>query len=567
MAKIIVQFNEGTTRTESQNNTVNRSMSVNFGTEKELIYKTAAGGFMRFPSSEALLLGDSSGLGFSSVSYPAPIDVKGALEDLNTRVTNLGTFSNLPEHMETTGLLSGGELSVNAGDNSTYDIAAGVGMITDYTDPENPVLTTVNFGPISAVTVSVSSIFTTVAVDIFGSAFNIEDSEPSNLEKRQYIILGRFVHDGVSPNRTNDDPLLAFNITASLNDWVTLAGIVKEGAAVSKGTGNFELNVSSARYSLPYINYKNDPIDNTVQSVAGKVDTSFFYSYQDGAGEFVLVPPTTDVDPSQWDDGSGTLQSVTGNNATIQYLVYFPFDDAFILYYGQTEYSDFDSVDFNENFTFPNVLTASNSVIVAQIAVAGNAASLAASGATIRNTGKWSEIQSSASGAGATTLQAAYNNSTVPQIIVSSDTLPLAVESATGDDTDFIFSIRNNSSVDKIKIHGDGYLLGSYAKFEDNPNASTPTLESFGTFVVSSADTLTGTPPDGLFISRSNAGPPGSRIANLQHNDDSGISPINMNGSLYVSDSSVVSLNKLSVGTLTPDVSLHVDPNDNRYNM
>ena len=81
--------------------------------------------------------------------------------------TNGGETINLTG----TGLQTGGQLSVNGGDNTKFDIAAGVGYIIDNTDPTDPVVTKIEFGPFTNQTVTdlATSPRSFVGIDIKGN--------------------------------------------------------------------------------------------------------------------------------------------------------------------------------------------------------------------------------------------------------------------------------------------------------------------------------------------------------------------------------------------------------------
>ncbi len=49
----------------------------------------------------------------------------------------LNALFNIVRSNVSTGLLKGGEITINGGDNTKLDIAAGSGFIVDNTDPEN----------------------------------------------------------------------------------------------------------------------------------------------------------------------------------------------------------------------------------------------------------------------------------------------------------------------------------------------------------------------------------------------------------------------------------------------
>ncbi len=113
-----------------------------------------------------------------------------------------------------------------------------------------------------------------------------------------------------------------------------------------KGTGNFNLTKSVGKTFAGGINTNNflnpDRIDNALAT-----DTQFYYSYRDGSGGYTVAPLTSDVDLTKYDNGSGSLVSITGKKASIQRCYYLPHLNISVLEYGQTEYKDFEQATDN----------------------------------------------------------------------------------------------------------------------------------------------------------------------------------------------------------------------------
>src|SRR6478609_6597881 len=57
-------------------------------------------------------------------------------------------------HIESTGLESGGILSINGGDNTKFNLTAGNGNVIDYSVPNNPTIKNVSWNAFTAQTVT-----------------------------------------------------------------------------------------------------------------------------------------------------------------------------------------------------------------------------------------------------------------------------------------------------------------------------------------------------------------------------------------------------------------------------
>ena len=60
------------------------------------------------------------------------------LSDFNNDLPESNVTADAYSHLQT-GLISGGEITVNAGNNATVDVAAGTGIVMDWTNPANPI--------------------------------------------------------------------------------------------------------------------------------------------------------------------------------------------------------------------------------------------------------------------------------------------------------------------------------------------------------------------------------------------------------------------------------------------
>lgn len=247
------------------------------------------------------------------------------------------------------GLIIGGVMTINGGDNTKIDISAGTGFYADnFTDPLNPVRIKVSWTDFVAqdVPLILSMPLTSFALELSsGSAVVITKTDQFTAsERRDFVTLGVAVHTGM----TVIDSIIsmyryALDERQLLEDMFSAIGSVNiRGGNVYSGNSNLTIKKTAGSTFDIGVNYDDsiparkspnisiDPILNPV---------SFFYNYQDGSGGFTITAPLTDIDPEQFDDGSGTLASVQANRFTIKPIWFIPKTNVTVVHYGQVEYS------------------------------------------------------------------------------------------------------------------------------------------------------------------------------------------------------------------------------------
>lgn len=240
-----------------------------------------------------------------------------------------------------TELISGGEITIDSG-NLTFTIAATVYHHVDtWTDPENPVITKVSTVQQAGITPQflTTGISSVIAFDKLGSVVQF-DSIPKGEDAREYAELGVVVHSDLATissvsnatqgNSANIPGTFAdfraaigqINLTGNLFSVKTLLSIKKSAGTVF-GLGQ---------------NFKNNPKDpNTVATIAADPQ-ALIYTYQDGASGWNIASKT-DIDPTMYDDGSGTLAAVAANNWTIQPIWLATGSGSVVVGYGQKTFS------------------------------------------------------------------------------------------------------------------------------------------------------------------------------------------------------------------------------------
>jgi hypothetical protein len=299
--------------------------------------------------------------------------------DVATALDNLDSASTEALNAVTTGILTGGEITVNGGDPAKYDVAAGVCVVEDFTTPLSPNPVRVSFGPfIGEDPLNIATETATYNSINAAGALVKSNTIPDGVDRRNTCRLQTVIHlDGATVTDIDTAQQPAQNLGQALLDYVIANGPVNSGNEYSANAG-LTAAKSAGTTSLPFINYTidNDRPNDHVNVAQDPV--SIIQSYQDGVGGFSSSAPTTAWDVGFWDDGSGTLAAVSpAGRYTIKRIYFFGAVDITVVTYGQALYAtleDARAAILTEN---PNVdPDLANACFCAALIVAGDTVDL-----------------------------------------------------------------------------------------------------------------------------------------------------------------------------------------------
>ncbi len=229
---------------------------------------------------------------------------------------------------QSTGLIQGGAVSINSGDNTLIDISAGSGQVVDSTtNPDNPVLTTVTWtaktGYNLATTASAGDVIA-IFLSLDSSGNVVERLElPTPEERRDTIDLGI-----AGRNDTNhitfagSGPLsIIHNPTSQLQDFFQAWGPFNvEGNQIQPNTGaDLQIKKLAGSVFRSGANFQTDGKNPHIVDLAEQSPTTFNYKLSDGTD----VTFSAYIDPDSYDDGTSTLATVPNNKWTVQYVAVF----------------------------------------------------------------------------------------------------------------------------------------------------------------------------------------------------------------------------------------------------
>ena len=274
-----------------------------------------------------------------------------------------------------TSLVDGGIVTINGGDPTTVDISAGTGVYIDsFTDPVSPERIMVSWSNFTAVPVTniLTEVLTTIGLNLStGTASVVMQNELMNEEyRRDFIPLVIAGHTAMTQVE-NLVPLYtwAYDTQQTLRDMSLVIGIINidGGNVYSANTAepavDFRVDKSAGSTFNIGSNYANSrKTPNTTMDSAVSPVAPLNYTYQDGSGGFILSAITdSHLIPNMYDDGDGTLGSVSGPNFTIQRFYWVAEFNLTVVHYGQTLYSNMDNALMainTEEFNFNPLITA-----------------------------------------------------------------------------------------------------------------------------------------------------------------------------------------------------------------
>lgn len=297
------------------------------------------------------------------------------------------------------GVLSGGEISVNMLNAAAIDITPMVGYVMNYiTDPEIPGYTRIS-NPAMTVALSGTSLTRVITwwlVDSTGAVIQ-QAARPTNSQRRTHIVLGVTAYDPGAGTIFVDQslPVIVPQVGNQLVDLMEAMGPFSiSGNIVSPNGANLSVNLLGGEVFARAFNHSaagvitNNPHVSTIPS-----QTLATFRRITQVPQFPAPPQVTTVNPTQYDVG-GVLTPVTGNNATIQRVWLFPANspgDQIAIQYGQVQYATLTAAldQLGSQPYVVNPTAQGNAALIGYIIVVGTATALNnTSQCVIRRAGK-----------------------------------------------------------------------------------------------------------------------------------------------------------------------------------
>jgi hypothetical protein len=254
--------------------------------------------------------------------------------DLTTTI-DLELTETLSKNIQTTGLTSGGLITLASA--TTVDITSAKGYMADFSTSDDPQIYPVVFNGATGYTPSGDGTFI-LGFDQNDPDTVIEVVSPTGpQDRRDVVMFGAVVVAGGNIIAIDTEPInLGYNGLQSAKDFIrdVIGPANKIGNNFSANGANLNIDNDGGTIFVLGSNFRVNPEIPDENVIPAGTAVSFFRVYRDGLGGLTLVPGQTLVDPNNYDDGSGTLASVTPNDFTVQ-VIYISPDGQYGVAYGQ----------------------------------------------------------------------------------------------------------------------------------------------------------------------------------------------------------------------------------------
>ena len=301
-----------------------------------------------------------------------------------------------------TGLIKNGLVQANA-DPTKFNITAGIGVISNFDDPNNPTSTIVSFPAFTGITPTYLTSGNITYIAINSSATIVQQATPfTNVQRRDYIILGAVIHSNLSTiNLVNNISAPTNAGTNQLHDLMEAIGALNvDGNKITANGANLSINKTAGDIFKLGVNFANDWKNPHKLNLPLQTLATFRYRTQngtEGANVTALNPALYDV--------ANVLTAVPSNKFSIQTVTLFQ-TGAIRVQYGQATYATLSEAESAINTRTYNVEPniAANGITRAYIILKNTATSLQnASDTKIVEAGKFGNVGGSG---GAITLDA-----------------------------------------------------------------------------------------------------------------------------------------------------------------
>ena len=353
-----------------------------------------------------------------------------------------------------------GIITQNLTNPNNIDITAGQGIVIDNTDPINPIYTKVVW------TAQTDVVLTNIATQpvtnlYFDKTGTLQQWTLANINntRRQNVLIGVIEHI-FSPNIESVDNISAqpYDTYVNLDELSSTLGRIK---SVTFSTTWLNINLSAG--TTFGVGDNKDSSNPNFKSYTAQSWVTFTPTYRDGVWGWVYWTSGTTIPTTQYDNGTGTLATLSKNNrATVHLLFWNPLSNAFFLQYWQNQYNNID-VAKSKYLADTQEINPLLWNVIFLWAIGLN--KVATSVWFIQNSDKIGQLGIGwGSWPSATDLQSSYNVS-LPSAEIETNVTNWAVSLkwGTGTDTDNVLEIKNNAWTVTASISWNWNIVASSA--------------------------------------------------------------------------------------------------------
>lgn len=247
-----------------------------------------------------------------------------------------------------TGFLTGGQVTINGGDNTKFDVAAGSGTIIDNTNPSDPVLYQISWDAFSAQSVTNLATEAITFISINQSGTLVQENLPPDTDGyRDRIQLGAINHSNNTTITSASDFTTArpFDLAVALTELMDSLGPVNVSGNVISGTSS-AMTLEKSVGQMMFVGVQRDPRNPNYKDNPALSAPNIIQLWRDGSGGWSSSFNST-VEAGAYDNNSG--DDVSGDfpdgsvgvpqwvNHRIQYS---PDSGDVVMHYGQNTYGN-----------------------------------------------------------------------------------------------------------------------------------------------------------------------------------------------------------------------------------
>ena len=415
------------------------------------------------------------------------------------------------EHFSSTGVISGGVLSVGTPD-TTYTITDGHGHISQSGVLQEPTWSGITnqtitdpapLQPGDAPTSSLSTrILSYVSIDSNGTPI-VSADKPSYTKQREYIFLGVLVHvNGVNLNTVNNEQSVLDNTTNGLRDLCDILGFINVNGNTLGYTGTLNVTKTDGSMFAFGANYStdaNNPHVVTLPAIDTSTTGTFQIRFQDGTSSALTL---TSFIIDQLDDGTAYPGTTLTNNYYTVWRAYSFTSNALKFQAPQFEYSTESDAISNINIeAYQKESSLNNGVLIGYIVVREGGDLTTASFLSAPTLGGGGVT----GGGSIPSLQTTYNASTSPQLLLTSALGGLQVQDAASPIGAPLLEVNDSGGTAVITATADHITV---ANTENATSTTTGSLRVSGGFSCNRDSYLNGLNiPNGKILRCQNIGP------------------------------------------------------------
>lgn len=359
------------------------------GSARSIIDVLNASGKARFRtgSSHSYTVGDVISLsGFTEPSYnltgivtDTPTGVEFMVDDLNFVSSDTGDATSKSADQESfivtaadnpnqsnslsitearglhTGVRSGLTVTINGGDNTQFDVAAGEAIIVNYDDPLNPTFQRILFAGQTAIPGAPASHVTFIYLNS-GGTLDVTEDIPTKADVKGRPFVGQLIQSEATGEIffSLQNPIVAHSTSLTeINDLVIGNGAKRvSGCDITPASTDLSIDIAAGEVKQYGRNFGTDPHNPNFRTTPATIPVPanlLFKATTNPVDGLILITPavlTDQLDPTKYNAGglltgpeTDGLTNVPPNNFTVIRLFLSANSNALIPYYGTALYS------------------------------------------------------------------------------------------------------------------------------------------------------------------------------------------------------------------------------------